>query len=69
MCSQEYIDVDMWARRCEKVWTYPRSRKSKLEIQKETEQNVEGTLTRGFKKNTPSVSGQIFHGKDLHANV
>lgn len=36
---------------------------------KQREQNMEETLTTGLKKTTPLVSGQSFHGKDLHANL
>lgn len=36
---------------------------------KQREPNMEETLTTGFKKTIPFVSGQSFHGKDLHTNV
>lgn len=52
MCSQEYLDVDIWARRCEEVRAYPgRRRKSRLEIQQETERTEYGGDTNNrFKK-------------------
>lgn len=46
MCSQEYLDVDIRARWCEEVWTYPVDHEDQEEkanwkySKKQREQNV-----------------------------
>lgn len=57
MCSEEYLDVDIWAGRCEEVWTYPGSRtKCNLEIQQETERTESGGDTNNrFKKKNKTL--------------
>lgn len=50
--------LDIWARTCEEVWTYPVHRVDQKEkaswkySQKQREQNVEGTLKTGLKNHS-----------------